>query len=189
MREKARPESFPGGVCDVGEIGILLILYAAGIATLVADIFLPSHAILSALGVGLLGFAIYRTFQISDAAGWVGLTSCVVLLPLSAYIGVKNWYRTPIGRRIAPPNPTLTAADVGSEAARAREFIGRTGRSLSSLRPVGICEFSGARLSCVAESGMIDASVEVIGVGLAGMNLMVRVRNGAQESGADMRSA
>jgi membrane-bound ClpP family serine protease len=164
---------------QVGEVGILLILYAAGIVTLVADIFLPSHAILTALGIGLLGFAIYRTFQISEAAGWVGLTSCVVLLPLSAYLGIKNWYRTPFGRRLAPPNPKLTADHIGSEVRRARGFIGQTGRTVSSLRPVGICEFSGHRFSCIAESGMIDASVDVVGIGVAGTNLMVRERESA----------
>lgn len=158
----------------MSEVSILLILYVAGIATLIADIFLPSHAILTALGVGLLGVAIYRTFQISETAGWVGLISCMVVLPTSAYIGVKNWYRTPFGKRIAPPNPMLTAADVGPDMNLLHGKIGQHGRSVSTLRPVGICDFDGCRLSCVAESGMIDASTNVLGVGISGTNLMVR---------------
>lgn len=156
------------------ELIILLVLYVAGVATLVADIFLPSHAILTALGVGLLGVAIYRTFQISDTAGWIGLTSCIIVLPTSAYIGVKNWYRTPFGKRIAPPNPTLTAEHIGPDLSVLHEMIGQSGRAVSTLRPIGICDFQGHRLSCVAESGMIDSTAKVIGVGIRGTNLMVR---------------
>ena len=80
---------------------------------------------------------------------------------------------TPIGRRIAPPNPKLTSADTSIPIDELERHIGQLGRSISPLRPVGICEFSGRRISCVAEFGMVEAGVVVEAIGIKGGNLSV----------------
>lgn len=42
-------------------------------------------------------------------------------------------------------------------------LVGRTGRTLTPMRPVGMCEFNGQRVECVAENGYLqkDQSVRV----------------------------
>ena len=79
-----------------------------------------------------------------------------------------------INQRIAPPNPQLTVEDTSIPVEELQSFIGQTGVSKTPLRPVGICEFNGKRVSCVAEFGMIDSGTTVEGLRRKGANLTVR---------------
>lgn len=157
----------------MGEIGIITLLYAIALLLLVAEIFIPSHGILTVAGLAFLIAAVVKTFQISTNAGVVATLACVVFLPTAAVIAVKVWPHTPIGRLISPDNPVVTSRDVGVDVDAMEPMIGRTGRSISPLRPSGICDFEGRRFPCVAEMGMIGPDVEVQVVGIKGSNLAV----------------
>lgn len=153
-------------------LGIVL-LYVVGTAILVAEIFIPSHGVLSLVAFGILGFAVYETFLISGVLGLVSLSALVVLIPTSVLFVVKTWHRTPIGKRICPPNPQLGEKDrMPLESLKA--VIGQRGRTVTLLRPVGTCDFQGRRLECKAEQGVIQKDVEVEAIRLVDRTLVVR---------------
>jgi len=159
----------------MSSLGIIVVLYLAGLLLLVAEIFLPSHGLLTVAGVGFLVAGIYQTFtNYGEQAGLLSILAGMVLLPTMAYFAVKYWRKTPIGRKIAPPNPVLTNADVGVPIDQLSELIGKTGKTVSPLRPVGICDFDGKRISCVCQVGTLDAGVEVVGFKIQSGNLAVR---------------
>jgi len=159
----------------MSSIGIIVLLYVVGLLLLVAEIFLPSHGVLTVAGLGFLIAAIYQTFaNYGEEAGLVSILACFLLLPTMGYFAVKYWRQTPIGRRIVPPNPVLTNADVGVPIDELSELIGRTGKTVSPLRPVGICEFDGKRISCVSQLGTVESGVEVVGLKIQSGNLTVR---------------
>lgn len=158
----------------MSDILILVLLYGFGILILVAEVFIPSHGVLTVFGLGLLIAGIVQTFSYGGRdAGVIAIVACLVVVPAFAFLAIKYWHRTPIGKRISPPNPMLTSADTSVPIEEINSLIGRTGRSLSPLRPVGICEFDGRRVSCVAQFGMVDAGATVEGVGMTGTNLAV----------------
>lgn len=158
----------------MSELGLLLILYAVAFVVLIAEIFIPSAGILTVAGIGFLIVAIYRTFVFAGRdVGVLAVLACMFTLPTLAYLSVKYWHRTPFGRRISPPNPVAKPTDSSVPVAQITALIGKTGRAISPLRPVGICEFDGQRISCVAEFGMLEAGVLVEGVALKGANLAV----------------
>lgn len=158
----------------MSEMAILILLYGVGLLMLMAEIFIPSNGILTVAGLGLLAVAVGRTFTYAGReAGIIAIFACLVFLPTFAFVAIKYWHLTPIGRRIAPPNPVLTSADTGAPVEKLSRLIGQTGRSTTTLRPVGICEFNGKRISCIAEFGVIEADTEVEGVRIAGSNLAV----------------
>lgn len=159
----------------MSEVGVIVLLFAAGVLLLMADIFLPTHGILTVSALGLLTWAVVRTFQHGGSqAGLLSVLACLVFLPTFAYGAVRFWPRTPIGRRIAPPNPIVTAYDSSVPTAELEALLGRTGRCVSTLRPVGVCDFDGQRVSCVSEFGMVDAGTPVLAVRIEGANLAVR---------------
>jgi len=156
-------------------MGTIVLLYVVGLLLLVVEIFLPSHGALTVGGLGFLGVAVFLTFsEYGEGAGLVALTACLVLLPTMAYYAVKYWRLTPFGKRIAPANPVLTNADIGVPLDELSPLIGRAGRTVSPLRPVGICDFDGKRISCIAQFGMVDAGVKVIGLEIQSGNLAVK---------------
>lgn len=156
------------------DIFLITVLFAVGAAMLVAEIFLPSHGVLSVVGLGFLIAAIVKTHQFAGPnAAIVAVLICLVLLPTASYLSIKHWRQTRVGKAIAPMNPTLTVEDTSIPVREITAMIGTTGKTISPLRPVGVCEFGGRRVSCTAKFGMLDAGVEVEGVGMSGGNLEV----------------
>lgn len=158
----------------MSNFSLLLLLYGVGVFMLVAEVFIPSHGILSVAGLGFLTAAVVRTFaEHGREAGIVAVVTCLVALPVFGFVSVKYWRRTPIGRRIVPDNPVITSADTSVPIEQLRTMIGHTGRAVSPLRPVGICDFGGRRVSCVAELGVVEAGAEVMATGIRNGNLAV----------------
>lgn len=162
----------------------IAILYGVATMVLLADLFVPSSGILMLLGLGLFGFGLYEAFQISMTAGIVNAIVLVIALPTGLIIAVRNWHRTPIGKRISPPNPTLTQQD-RLPVSELTNLLGSTGRSVTLMRPVGICEFDGKRLECKAESGLIASGVDVEAVRLSDRTIVVRPLHGLEHTPAE----
>jgi len=168
---------------------VILLFYVIGVVVLVAEIFIPSHGVLTVVGLGLLGAGLYKTFQISSLAGYASVLGLLVVLVVFAVTAVKVWPHTPIGRRISPPNPVLSKEDTGNIDESLQPLIGKTGLALTTLRPVGTCEFDGRRLPCVAEYGMIERGVQVRAVRIHGKGLAVAAAtDGRVEQGPDRLS-
>lgn len=158
----------------MSELGLLFMLYTVGVVVLLAEIFIPSAGVLTIAGLGFLVAAVYKTFLYAGHdVGVLAVIACLIIVPTLAYVSVKHWHRTPLGRRISPPNPVVTPADSSVPVEQMNALIGKTGRTVSPLRPVGICAFDGQRISCVAEFGMVEAGVNVEGVAVKGSNLAV----------------
>jgi len=158
----------------VPDVVILVILFSVGALALVAEIFIPSHGILTIMGLGFLVAGVVKTFDYAGRdAGIVSVVACGVAVPTFGYLAVKYWPQTAIGKLIAPPNPVLSSADTSVPVEQINALIGANGQAVTVLRPVGICEFDGRRISCVARFGMIEAGAEVEGVGMTGTNLSV----------------
>ena len=159
----------------LSEAGILIMLYGLGALILVAELFIPSHGVLTVVGLGFLIAGVFMTFQnYGERAGLVAIVTCLIALPVFGVAAVKLWPKTWIGRRIAPPNPVDSAADSAVPVQELTRFVGRTGRAISPLRPVGICEFEGKRISCTVEYGIIETGAEVEAVRLVNGTLAVK---------------
>ena len=151
----------------------IILFFVVGIVLLILELFLPANGIIGLVGLGVIIYGLYMTYMVSAIAGLIGLIILMILLPTGLWFAVRYWHRTPLGRRISPPNPDLTPKDrmpvVGYD-----HLVGQVGLSITPLRPVGICEFDGRRIECLSEHGMIERNVKVIGVRLVDRSLSVR---------------
>lgn len=149
------------------------VLYAAGILLLVADFFLPSHGLLTVMSFGALAYGLYLTFQVSQEAGLLALLALLIGIPLILRFAIRHWHATWFGRKISPPNPVLSYED-RMPVRELEAMVGRVGRTLTPLRPVGMCLFGEQRVECVSEQGMLDAQIEVEAIRLNDRTLVVR---------------
>ncbi len=156
------------------DVTLALLLYVIGIGVLVLEIFIPSHGVLGITGLAFLISGIVVAFRIGSGVGYAAILFAIVLVPTGVVLGVKYWYRLPVGKRMAPPNPTVTESDLGFHTDELEAMIGQTGRSLTPLRPVGSCEFDRRRVQCVAEMGSIERDATVEGIAIRGRDLVVR---------------
>jgi len=160
----------------------ILILYLVGVFLIIAEFFLPANGLIGLVGLAVLVFGLYETYQLNQSAGLISTVVLIVAIPAGLALAIKNWHRTPVGRRISPPNPVLEDDD-RLPLSEYKKLVGQRGRSVTVLRPVGTCVFNGTRVECVAEYGMIEANVEVEAVGLEDRTVCVRaVEPGDQET-------
>lgn len=156
---------------DLDPVLLITLLYAAGVACLIAEVFIPSGGVLTACALISLGAAVYLSFVQSTTAGLVGMLMSVLVVPGILVLGIKYIRYTPLGRYVAPPY-VARKGDASADAFEA--CIGREGVAVTALRPVGQCEFDGTRVACVAESGMIEEGTRVVGVAVRVNQLAVR---------------
>ncbi len=74
--------------------------------------------------------------------------------------------------RLAPPR--RRRGDAISDTDELAELLGRTGRVLTPLRPVGICEFDRRRVECVSESGYVEKDKQITVIRVEGTQPTVR---------------
>jgi len=159
----------------MSDLGIVIFLFGVGTALLIAELFIPSHGMLTVVSLGLLVAGVVMTFRnYGETAGILAIISCLIAVPSFGLAAIKIWPRTWIGRRIAPPNPKHTRGDTSVPVEELSRYIGRTGKAMSALRPVGICDFDGRRISCIAEYGILDAGAIVEAIRVNGGELTVR---------------
>lgn len=154
--------------------GLVILCYALGVVLLLAEIVIPSHGLLTVGAIVCLVIAVLKTFGQNPTAGVLAAVICVLFVPTVLVVAIKNIHRLPMGRHVAPPNPEALREEDLYPAAELRALVGKFGRALTPLRPVGTCEFGGRRITCIAEGGLIDKDARVQGCGVNGKDLIVR---------------
>jgi len=152
-----------------------VFLYLICAVLIMAEVFIPSGGLLGiAAFISLIG-GLLLFFRHSPVAGLVGIVVAVSMVPALLVLAYKLLPRTRFGRRVLLAPPVRQRGDAIADTPELGRLLGRTGRVLTTMRPVGMCEIDGRRVECVAESGYVprDKKVEVIHI--EGTQVTVRV--------------
>ena len=143
-----------------------VFLYLACAALIIAEVFVPSGGLISICALACLigGVAIF--FRHSTTAGLAGIGVAIVMIPSVLIIAYKIFPKTRFGKSVTLTPPERKQGDAIPDTPELKEFLGAVGTVLTPLRPVGMCDFSGRRVECVAESGYVkkDKKIKVINV-------------------------
>lgn len=152
-----------------------VFLYVACAALVVAEVFVPSGGILSLCALACVTGGVVIFFKHSVVAGWAGVVIAVVMVPVLLIVAYKLLPRTRFGRQVVLAPPVRARGDAIADTDEIAALLGRTGRVLTPLRPVGMCEFDGRRVECVAESGYVQKDEQVRVIRVEGTQVTVRV--------------
>jgi len=152
-----------------------VFLYFVCALLIVAEVFVPSGGLISILALGCLigGIAIF--FHYSVVAGWIGVGIAVVMIPVVLVIAYKMFPKTRFGKSVTLNPPQREQGDAVPDTAQLKELLGAVGVVLTPLRPVGMCDLSGRRVECVAESGYVDKGKKVKVIDVESTQLTVRI--------------
>ena len=152
-----------------------VFLYVISAALIVAEVFIPSGGILGILALisGISGLTLF--FHHSTAAGLIGMVVAVFMVPSLLLLAYKLLPRTRFGRRVLLAPPVRQRGEAVTDAEELSKLLGRTGRVLTTMRPVGMCDFDGRRVECVAESGFVRKDEQVKAIRVDGTQVTVRV--------------
>lgn len=140
-------------------VGWAILLFGLAALLIVAELFLPSHGVLTGMAVLCLIGGVAASYMIRP---WLGVASLAVSAGAGALLGrwfVNHWPKTRAGRKMVlhddrQPPPPLEVQ------------IGQEGMTSSELRPTGICEFSGQRVEVTSDLGLIPRgrAVQVVDI-------------------------
>jgi membrane-bound serine protease (ClpP class) len=160
-------------------LAFAVFLYVACAALLVAEVFIPSFGILILCSLACLVGGVWLFFQHSPAAGWIGVVVAVVMVPSLLVTAYRVLPKTRFGKRVilSPPAPARGTAI--ADAPELEQLVGHTGRALTTMRPVGMCDLDGRRIECVAENGYLQKDKKVKVIRVEGTQVTVRVMDEA----------
>jgi membrane-bound ClpP family serine protease len=146
-----------------------------GLVFMVAELFLPTHGILFALGVGAEIVGVALTFHDGLSTGVSTMLVLLVVIPALGGAMLRIWPKTPMGKRLflqgPPDDETIANMPVNLELERLR---GHYGRTLSALRPCGIVDFDGKRVDTMTDGELIEPNHWVRCVDVKGGRVIVR---------------
>jgi len=154
---------------------LAVFLYLASAALVVAEVFVPSGGLISVCSLACLVGGIMIFFNHSTTAGWIGVIVAVIMIPSVLVIAYRIFPKTRFGKAVTLTPPKRKLGDAIPDTDELKGLLGAVGLVITPLRPVGMCDFSGQRLECVAESGYVDKGKSVKVIHVQGTQLTVRV--------------
>ncbi len=147
-------------------LAFAVFLYMACAILLIAEVFIPSGGLLTVCAIACVVSGGYLFFQQSTIFGVIGVITALIMVPVVLVVAYKLFPHTRFGRSVTLRPPDRRQGDAVPDSDELKGLMGVKGVVLTPLRPVGMCDFSGRRVECVAESGYVDkeAMVKVIAV-------------------------
>jgi len=151
-----------------------IVLLLLGLGLVVAEVFLPSAGLLGLLAAISLVASLYLACELATMTfyGWVGLE--VIAVAATWFGAINGLPRTRLGRRVYLQPPTDDDLDDPSSHRSVVDAVGRSGRTLTPLRPSGMIDVGGRRVEAMAESGLIAAGEVVTVVAVRSGRAIVR---------------
>ena len=147
-------------------IGFAVFLYFACAVLIVSEIFVPSGGLISIAALACLVAGLMIFFKLEEVPKWVGIVTALVEIPVVLVAAYKIFPKTPFGKSVTLAPPVKKAGEGIPDTENLKALMGAVGKVITPLRPVGIVDFDGQRIECVAEGGYVDkqAKVKVIKV-------------------------
>jgi membrane-bound serine protease (ClpP class) len=153
------------------ELAFPIVLQIAGIFVLLAEIILPSGGVLTILALGCFGYSLYSVFtNVSVSVGMIFVAADVVILPIVLIAGLKLLAYSPVALR----KSLKKTEGVTSQSEKLDGYMGKTGTTVTSLRPAGTARIDGRRVDVVSRGEFIEKDKPVIVIAVEGNRVVVR---------------
>ena len=152
-----------------------IILLMLGIFFAVLEAFLPSGGVLGFLATAGFVVSIVLAFRQGENTGMLFLAIVLVTVPVVIIVGLKMFPHTPIGKRMIlarAAQPTEPSA-AGVSTLDFSPLLGKSGKTVTSLRPSGTIVIDGTRYSAVSRGKMLDNNMEITVVRIDGNSIVV----------------
>ncbi|MGM0602133.1 MAG: NfeD family protein [Bacillota bacterium] len=162
---------FFAGHLFVGSAGWgLMLLFLLGIILIILEVFvIPGFGVAGISGIAAVMTSLFFFFPDKSTAVNV-LASVMIMTVLSAVILIKLLGVSKFWKRIS----LSTDAEKYFSHSSKKDLLGKTGITITPLRPAGIMEIDSQRLDVVSDGGFIDKEVEVDVIAVSGSRIVVK---------------
>ena len=150
------------------------LLLTTGILLAIAEIFIPSHGLLTFLAISSFVAAVVVGFLMGTTPGVITLLAAIILAPFLIYVLLRVWPHTPVARRLVLSGPSGVAKAGDLAHYDPKELVGRVGTAKTMLRPSGKMTLDGRPIDCVTEGDLVPAGRKVKILAVEGARVVVR---------------
>lgn len=145
-------------------------LQIMGMLVIVAEIFIPSLGLLSAIALGVFAYSLYLVFTtISSTAGMVFLGLDIILVPILIVSGMKLLARSPLAlKQELSRQDGVVSQNKGLDA-----YLNMQGKAVTNLRPAGMAEIGNQRVDVVTDGEYIDVNTRIRVTSVTGNRVIV----------------
>jgi len=159
-------------------VQLFVVLLLAGLTLVGAEIFVPG-GILGAIGGIALVLSIIVAFNaFGPVLGSYIAFAIIVLVGVAIVLWIRFFPKTAIGRKMT------VSRDLASSKATDEELTdleGKSGRSVSDLRPSGFATIEGKRVDVISRGEMIASGVDLVVIEVEGNRVVVKELTGPSE--------
>ncbi|MBR3381460.1 MAG: hypothetical protein IKG85_00270 [Clostridia bacterium] len=150
-----------------------LILLVIGMVLIVIEMLIPGFGAAGISG-GIALIAALAIGSNSPTGAMFSLLIVLVILAVTAILIFKSALRGRLSRSPVVLNTAIEAGSTELFDEDIRNLVGKTGRTLTSLRPSGIAEIDGRRVDVVSEAEFIGKAENVVVESIDGMKVLVK---------------
>jgi membrane-bound serine protease (ClpP class) len=151
-----------------------VFLYLVCAVLIISEVFVPSGGLISLCALACLAGGAFIFFRYSTTAGWIGIGVAAVMIPAVLIFAYKIFPKTRFGKSVTLSPPERQQGDAIPDTSKLKELLGKVGTVITPMRPVGMCDFEGQRVECVAESGYVEKGKKVKVINVESTQLTVR---------------
>lgn len=145
-----------------------LVLFLIGVIFIIIEIFIPGFGISGILGIGFIMYALYNAME-DPTISLISITVSTVIGLLVFVLIFKMGFRSNAFNKI------VLQDDISSHTSNDRkELLGKSGVSLSMLRPSGKISIDGETYDAVTEGNFIQANKPIKVYKIEGFKIIVK---------------
>jgi membrane-bound ClpP family serine protease len=150
---------------------LALLLLAAGLALVVAEVLFPSFGILTILSIACFVGSLVAAFGEGTSTGFTFVGATAVLVPIALLGGLKLFPRTPIGKRFVMDGLSHESAAATDD--RDLVLVGHEGVVEAECRPAGIARIDGRRVDVVSRGRALEVGTPIRVAEVSGNRVVV----------------
>ncbi len=148
---------------------LLLTLLLAGVALLLAEVFLPGM-VAGVLGVVcLLGAAVVGFAEFGPKAGSLILITELLAGTALTILWMRYFPKTPLGKKYI-----LDASTAAHAPTEPEKWMGHEGVALTDLRPAGSARLNGAKVDVITSGEHLESGTAIKVIRVDGPSIFVR---------------
>ena len=152
---------------------IMILCYVVGSGLVILEAFIPGFGVAGISGTVLEMVALWATWRLHGVGtALICLVAVLVLIGLVVYLS----YRSAMRGRLSKSPLVLKDTEGAAQAADTAEWAGKTGVTVTALRPMGEAEIAGTRLNVTSAGEFIAKGTEVTVTGTENGKLTVRAK-------------
>ncbi len=164
-----------------------LILVAAGLFVIVAELFIPSAGVLGILAAILLLSGVIVGFVDGVQTGLIVFLAVLIIVPVMFSIMIKAWPHTPIGRRILiGPVESKDVVPSGGYYDEIKSLVGQLGVARTPMLPSGIVTINGKKFDAMSDGLALEPGEAIKVTTVRGNRIVVTRYDGESVDATDL---